>query len=91
MVIKRTTLMQNLLYETGGFSQQHMASENHASSLNREALTITPKEGLSGKKLLCSREQSERGFLMSFCSSLFNSLRFREAYVSSLFAFESGD
>ena len=91
MVIKRITLTQNLLYEAGGFSQQHMTSENQASSLNREALTIIPKGGLSGKKLLCSGEQSERGFLMSFCSSLFNSLRLREAYVSSLYAFESND
>lgn len=48
--VKRITHTRNLPYDTGVFSQQNMASKNDALSLNTEALAITPKGGLSGKK-----------------------------------------
>lgn len=47
--IQRIT-QENPLYETSVFPQQHAASKNRVSSLNREALAIAPKAGLSGGK-----------------------------------------
>lgn len=59
--IQRIT-QENLLYETSVFPQQHAASKNHVSSLNREALAITPKAGLWGEKCFVAESSLKEAF-----------------------------
>lgn len=73
---------QNVLYETGVFSQ-HGACPNPACIYTEEPCLRLQRHGSVGEKAFLQLRAAWKRRWVSFCSRLFNSFRLREASVSS--------